>query len=695
VLSKRNDSASSTAANEQEINHLLSSMPADWKNQLASSRSKLRAAGAPTSALPPEKPTAQTVLRALNLNNQGSISSEAGVTQRGEPVPGDVRAAAMEGIRQSWKNNYGGYDFIGVARAIQLAISPRISAQAKNRMRMYFDRKTKQDRLSDQYRQKNGRRYWSWLNWGGDPGARWSGSSKFKQLISRQNPKPVLVIGAATDSGGMRSASWRKFVDALLDTDHEWILHEIKNGNVIHYDMDALPERGDALDHFHEASAVLGDHLYFDTIEPYRLGAGYYYNTRNQQIVDVASRAGVPLFLFGDHPSRARKPDDEGIGWRYYRPSRSGAAIAHRGKSNPSRNLLYPEKIHGRVWTPMDAALAFMRLPGDRAASALQYIQSQKDLVFQMEEPARQMRCHRPLSLNQIRALASYWVKPWIFSTSFNRKLGNAAGLSAVTKDDPQSWADVKLIAHWAGKEVVFTIEPATTWLDVYPAPRHSDQRLFLHNGVTTDFSNEQHVVAVQKAIIERIRSTLPELAGIDLNLSVPSTARPNAPLHVISRGAVMVSSPRIKQIQTRGESLLYSILSRDHADRVIDNRIRRDGDHAHVTLLSPADAKSVIAFLAANTGASKKQATQDLHDFVQQRVNDDMRPRGVGTVLMDTKEAFFVSLEWPSGQAIRKELGLPVHDEDGAQHFHITLGFGDEGDVHGVPKQDISIGPI
>jgi hypothetical protein len=178
-------------ANVKEINHLLDTMPSDWLGNIATNRMKMREAGASGNMLVPDRPDAFTVLRALNLNNRGQVSSEAGPGQfptHGHEVPADVRQAAMEGLRLSHRNNYGGYDFIGVARAIQLAISPRISAAALNRMRMYFDRKTKQDRLSSQYRSRSGRRYMSWLNWGGDPGARWSGSSRFAELV-KENPR--------------------------------------------------------------------------------------------------------------------------------------------------------------------------------------------------------------------------------------------------------------------------------------------------------------------------------------------------------------------------------------------------------------------------------------------------------------------------------------------------------------------------
>jgi hypothetical protein len=61
-------------------------------------------------------------------------------------------------------------------------------------MRMYFDRKTKQDRLSAQYSQKSGRRYMSWLNWGGDPGAVWSKSKRYRELVKSNPSREFLAI---------------------------------------------------------------------------------------------------------------------------------------------------------------------------------------------------------------------------------------------------------------------------------------------------------------------------------------------------------------------------------------------------------------------------------------------------------------------------------------------------------------------
>ena len=221
------------SANVAEINRLLRSMPPNWKAQLDSSRQKLRAAGATAAEIPPAKPNAHNVLLALNLNNRGDVSSEAAAGQEqpgGNPVPDDVREAAMEGIRLSHAHDYGGYDFIGVARAIQLAISPSISAAALNRMRMYFDRKTKQDRLSSQYKQKYGKRYWSWLNWGGDPGAIWSKSKRYLELVgtrmnARRNPSP-----------GITMTQW--YADVANE---DWANWELNRAGIMHYSGRGIP----------------------------------------------------------------------------------------------------------------------------------------------------------------------------------------------------------------------------------------------------------------------------------------------------------------------------------------------------------------------------------------------------------------------------------------------------------------------
>lgn len=134
-----------------------------------------------------------------------------------------------------------------------------------------------------------------------------------------------MVIGSATPDpgavGGVRPKRWAHIVDLMLE-DYDPVLQEVFNGNVIHYDMDVYPERGDALDHFDEASAVIADHLYYDFIGGTSLGTRFYYNNRNQDIVKEAEKAGIPLFVIGDYPMNARKPDiHTRRGLRVYLPS--------------------------------------------------------------------------------------------------------------------------------------------------------------------------------------------------------------------------------------------------------------------------------------------------------------------------------------------------------------------------------------
>jgi hypothetical protein len=118
-------------------------------------------------------------------------------------------------------------------------------------------------------------------------------------------------------ASGAHPDSWARLVRSFLGTPHEPILHEIKRGNVLHYDMNVYPERGDALDHFHEAGIVVAEHLYYDDYTP---DDGFFYNVKNNEIVERAQEAGVPLFLLGDYPLRARRPDFRAPDWRLYLP---------------------------------------------------------------------------------------------------------------------------------------------------------------------------------------------------------------------------------------------------------------------------------------------------------------------------------------------------------------------------------------
>lgn len=158
-------------------------------------------------------------------------------------------------------------------------------------------------------------------------------------------------------------------------------------------------------------------------------------------------------------------------------------------------------------------------------------------------------------------------------------------------------------------------------------------------------------------------------------------------------KGAAMATSEAVKSEQGKGEDILRKTLGAEKANALIENRKKRDGDKAHITLLSPADTKKAIAHMAEKEGISKGEAERKVKALAAGGVPENFTVKGVGKAEKDGKEAYYATVEWPAGDEFRKSLGLPTGDEEGAQHFHITLGFGDDGDVHGVSKRDTSVG--
>lgn len=172
---------SNPESSRAEINKMLRSAPPDWKAQYAMARSALRGLGLgdPGATL-----TVDGALAALRLTAGGKYSQEepgdSGVTP-----PADVQAEALHGLRLSHKNNYGAYKFIGIARAILLALGMPLSLEGQKRMRNYFSRH-KKDKSSVRFYNDNNpsRGYMAWLNWGGDQGQSWVNS------LPKRNPKP-------------------------------------------------------------------------------------------------------------------------------------------------------------------------------------------------------------------------------------------------------------------------------------------------------------------------------------------------------------------------------------------------------------------------------------------------------------------------------------------------------------------------
>ena len=120
------------------------------------------------------------------------------------------------------------------------------------------------------------------------------------------------------------------------------------------------------------------------------------------------------------------------------------------------------------------------------------------------------------------------------------------------------------------------------------------------------------------------------------------------ASVHIEVGSAVKAASPRVRAIQKAGERILRAQLGDLDGLRFIDNRVRRDGDDPHITILSPQEHKTAIT-----TGV----LTRELLGTVA--IPDDFRVMGLGRALGGGSTTYFVVLNWPGGEAFRASLGF------------------------------------
>jgi|APSaa5957512622_1039677.scaffolds.fasta_scaffold85776_1 hypothetical protein len=154
-------------------------------------------------------------------------------------------------------------------------------------------------------------------------------------------------------------------------------------------------------------------------------------------------------------------------------------------------------------------------------------------------------------------------------------------------------------------------------------------------------------------------------------------------------RGAVKTpgDDPRVKAEQESAEKKLREMIGDEKADAMIANRKKRDGDASHMTLVTPKESKDIIKKLRDEEGLSRKQAEKKLKSLLEDNPPpSDWKVKGVGKAEKDGNEAYYAAVDWEGGRKLRESLGL---DPD-ANDFHITLGFGDGGDVHGASKKDV-----
>jgi hypothetical protein len=148
-------------------------------------------------------------------------------------------------------------------------------------------------------------------------------------------------------------------------------------------------------------------------------------------------------------------------------------------------------------------------------------------------------------------------------------------------------------------------------------------------------------------------------------------------------KGAIMATDARVKSEQDKAEKALIEALGEEEATKLIANRTKRDGDKAHITLAGPQDGKKAIEHIATERGVSKGEAQKVIPTLP---LDAGWKAKGIGRAESGGKIAYFVVVDWPGGKDFRESLGLDPSGQD----FHITVGFGDNGDVHGVPKNRV-----
>ncbi len=185
-----------------EIAAMLRDMPSGWRRQYRVGRETLARNGGPVL---PETPSPEQAMRILG--NTAGGKADADTAAGDQPVPKAVRDAAMHGLRLSYTNNYGGWEFFGIARAIQLALMPSVPLRTRERMVRYLSdhAKDKAGRsFGDERHPSNG--YMAWLNWGGDPAVAWNerdgiGRATYGAAARRTNGVKTAAVEAAAKLG--------------------------------------------------------------------------------------------------------------------------------------------------------------------------------------------------------------------------------------------------------------------------------------------------------------------------------------------------------------------------------------------------------------------------------------------------------------------------------------------------------------
>lgn len=174
----------------REIQKLIDTAPSSWKKMFKRYRLGSR---------PTVKKLIDTV---LEYTPSGELYGEKGRAMFKPPAK--VRKEAMDGLILSHDQNYTSDSGIGLVRAMQLVVEPKVSERTIKRMKSYFARSGKD----------TPKRFMAWLNWGGDSGKKWADSIK-------TNPKVNIEI---LEDDGLLQQTYERQSEPRSYEKHVWKL---------------------------------------------------------------------------------------------------------------------------------------------------------------------------------------------------------------------------------------------------------------------------------------------------------------------------------------------------------------------------------------------------------------------------------------------------------------------------------------
>jgi hypothetical protein len=177
------------ASRRTEIVGMLRAMPTRWRRAYNTARRTLADNGGPVL---PDVPSPEQAM--LILGNTAGRNRDIDQPTGDQPVPQAVRDEAMHGLRLSYKHDYPGWEFFGIARAIQLVLVPGVPMRTRERMKRYLEAHQKDKlapRYGDEEHPSNG--YMAMLNWGGDAGLAWNEDVKRATYSSRTRGEGAAV----------------------------------------------------------------------------------------------------------------------------------------------------------------------------------------------------------------------------------------------------------------------------------------------------------------------------------------------------------------------------------------------------------------------------------------------------------------------------------------------------------------------